>query len=305
MIYSQLLGAREHLRTIIFEVFEINMTMRINQHSDSVADPEIIAPAELGARRFGGIARLYGDSGLAKLQAAHVCVIGVGGVGSWAAEALARSAVGEITLIDLDLVAESNINRQLHALDSTIGRDKTDVLKDRIYEINPACKVHIVDDFLSRDNVAELLHNEFDYVIDCIDDFRIKAALINHCKRQKIALITTGGAGGQVDPTKIRRTDLSRTQHDVLLAKTRKLLRQDYRFPRNPKRSFGISCVYSDEQLIYPDGNGGLTASRPQNAESGSSNALNCAGGLGSITHVTASFGLVAAAHVLNSLVQS
>ena len=239
-----------------------------------------------------------------RLGAAHVCVVGVGGVGSWLVEALARSAVGEITMIDLDLVAPSNVNRQLHALELTFGRDKTDVLRERCEQINPRLKINVVDDFLTRENVASLLKAEHSFVVDCIDDFRTKAALINYCKKQGIRLLTTGGAGGQIDPTKIRQTDLSRTQHDVLLAKTRKLLRQDYGFPRNPKRSFGVPCVYSDEQLRYPDGEGGLSSQRPVNevGDADRSNALNCAGGLGSITHVTASFGFIAAAYVLNSL---
>lgn len=262
---------------------------------------------------------MYGDAGLARLQQAHVCVVGVGGVGSWAVEALARSAVGAITMIDMDVVAVSNVNRQLQALTNTVGRDKTSVLKERILQINPACQVTEVDEFLNHENLSELLNQGFDYVIDCIDDFRTKSALIDHCKRNGIAVLTIGGAGGQTDPGKIRLTDLSRTQHDVLLAKTRKLLRQDYGFARNPKRSFGIPCVYSDEQLVYPDGHGGLSAQRPaanlevrpedtqgsasaQGTLSGLTNALNCAGGLGSITHVTASFGFFAAGHVLNSL---
>lgn len=255
-------------------------------------------------RRFGGIARLYGDQGLARLAAAHVCVIGIGGVGSWVAESLARSAVGEITLIDLDVVSESNINRQLVATSDQIGRDKTLVMQERIAQINPQCKVHIIDEFIDQKNIPELVSNEFDYVVDCIDDFRTKAALIAHCKRQKIKVVATGGAGGQVDPTKIQQTDLSRTQHDVLLAKTRKLLRQDYGFARNVKRTFGIPCVYSDEQLIYPDGRGGLSAQRPPvDSTNTSSNALNCAGGIGSIAHVTGTFAFIASAHVLNSLV--
>lgn len=262
---------------------------------------------------------MYGEAGLARLQQAHVCVVGVGGVGSWAVEALARSAVGAITMIDMDVVAVSNVNRQLQALTNTVGRDKTSVLKERILQINPACQVTEVDEFLNRENLTELLNKGFDYVIDCIDDFRTKSALIHHCKRNGIAVLTMGGAGGQTDPGKIRLTDLSRTQHDVLLAKTRKLLRQDYGFARNPKRSFGIPCVYSDEQLVYPDGHGGLSAQRPaanlearpedtqgsasaQGNLGGLTNALNCAGGLGSITHVTASFGFFAAGHVLNSL---
>jgi len=256
-------------------------------------------------RRFGGIARLYGESGLQRLRGAHVCVIGVGGVGSWAAESLARSAVGSITLIDMDIVSESNINRQLLATTDSIGRDKVLVMNDRIAQINPSCQVHCIDEFITRDNLTALISSEFDFIIDCIDDFRTKAALIHHCRRRKNNLVTIGGAGGQTDPTKIKQSDLSRTQHDVLLAKTRKLLRQEYGFARNIKRSFGVPCVYSDEQLVYPDGRGGLSAQRPSVDPNGgaSSNGLNCAGGIGSITHVTASFAFVAVSYVLNQVV--
>ena len=259
------------------------------------------------SRRFGGIIRIYGDDGFARLQDAHVCVIGLGGVGSWAAEALARSGIGQLTLIDLDVVAESNINRQLVATADQIGRDKTMVMAQRIEQINPTCQAHIVDDFISRDNLEQLILPSFDYVIDCIDDFRTKAALIAFCKRNKIALVTTGGAGGQIDPSKILVADLSNTEHDVLLARTRKLLRQDYGFSKNLKRTFGIKAVYSREQLRYPDGHGGLTAQKPKSdtGEPGAMNGLNCAGGLGSITHVTASFAMLAVAHVTNTLAES
>lgn len=256
------------------------------------------------ARRFGGIARLYGEAGLHKISASHICVIGIGGVGSWVAESLARSGVGEISLIDMDIVTESNINRQLVATTANIGRDKGQVMRERILDINPACRVNVVDEFISSDNLSELITNNFDYVLDCIDNFRTKAALIHYCKTNKIKILTTGGAGGQVDPTKVVQTDLSRTQHDVLLAKTRKLLRQEYRFSRNLKRSFGIPCVYSNEQLVYPDGQGGLSAQRPIVNDSAAelSNALNCAGGIGSITHVTATFAFFATGFVLNQI---
>jgi len=259
-------------------------------------------PQSDSGRRFGGIARLYGDAGLDRLRKAHVCVIGIGGVGSWVAECLARSAVGEITLIDLDVVSESNINRQILATSDSIGRDKVLVMRDRIAQINPACRVHIVDDFISKTNLAELTQPEFGYIIDCIDDFRTKAALIAHCREHKKKLLTIGGAGGQVDPSKIRQSDLSRTEHDVLLARTRKLLRQHYAFPKNLKRSFGVPCIYSDEQLLYPDGAGGVSPQRPSPSDHTQSNALNCAGGMGSITHVTGSFGFFASAHVLNQI---
>ena len=178
-------------------------------------------------RRFGGISRLYGDPGLQRLQRAHVCVLGIGGVGSWAAEALARSAVGTLTLVDLDHVAESNINRQLPALTDTLGMAKVRVMAERIHAINPDCQVHAIEEFLTADNMEILLGGSFDYLIDCVDGFRIKAQLIAYCKRNKLKLITVGGAGGQRDPTRIRVADLSRTEHDALLSKTRKLLRYE------------------------------------------------------------------------------
>lgn len=255
-------------------------------------------------RRFGGIARLYGDAGLANFMRAHICIIGIGGVGSWLAESLARSAIGALTLIDMDVVAVSNINRQIVASESQVGRDKGLVMRDRINDINPSCEVAVVDEFINADNLSELLSTKYTYVVDCIDDFRTKAALINFCRQKKIKLLCIGGAGGQSDPSKIKQTDLSRTQHDVLLAKTRKLLRQDFGFARNPKRSMSVPCVYSDEQLVYPDGRGGLSAQRPApDASAGvASNALNCAGGIGSVTHVTGSFAFFAAAYLLKQL---
>jgi len=255
-------------------------------------------------RRFGGIARLYGDDGLLKLNASHVCVIGLGGVGSWVAESLARSGVGALTLVDMDVVSESNINRQLVAMADEVGRDKGLVMQDRIQQINDQCVVTVVDEFVSKDNLSTIVSENFSYVIDCIDDFRIKAALISYCKKHKIKILTTGGAGGQVDPSKIKQTDLSRTQQDVLLARTRKELRQEYGFARNVKRSFGVPCVYSDEQLVYPDGHGGVSPQRPPVDPSAgvTNNALNCAGGMGSITHVTGAFAFFASGFVLTEL---
>jgi tRNA A37 threonylcarbamoyladenosine dehydratase len=250
-------------------------------------------------RRFGGIARLYGQRALERFQAAHVCVLGIGGVGSWAAEALARSAIGRITLIDLDHVAESNINRQLPALSTTLGMAKVQVMAQRIAQINPACAVTPVEEYLAIDNLDTLLAERYDYLIDCIDGFRNKAALIAHCKRTGQRLVTVGGAGGQSDPTRIRVADLSRTEHDALFSKTRKLLRHDYGFPSNPKRRFGIPCVYSAEQPLFPADNGGISPDKPGSDTVG---GLTCAGGLGSVMTVTASFGLVAVAQVLRKL---
>ena len=245
-------------------------------------------------RRFGGMARLYGQAALERFARAHVCIIGIGGVGSWVVEALARSAVGELTLIDMDHLAESNINRQLPALGSTLGAGKIDVMARRVADINPAARCHLVDDFVTTDNVAGLLVPEFDYVIDCIDSFRVKVAIVRHCKRRRIPLVTVGGAGGQVDPTRVRVSDLSRTEQDPLLAKLRRELRRRHGFSRNPGRGFGVPAVWSDEPLVrHPE--------VPQACEGAAGGALNC-GGFGSCAPVTATFGMAAAAHVLKKL---
>jgi len=250
-------------------------------------------------RRFGGIARLYGQAGLDKFSQSHVCVIGIGGVGSWAAEALARSAIGKITLIDMDHVAESNINRQLQALTDNLGKSKLEVLGQRFDQINPDCDIQLTDDFISQENLSQRIDSSMHYVIDCIDDFRTKAALIAYCRDNKIPLLTTGGAGGKRDPSKIRSGDLSKSEQDPLLAKTRSLLRQRYHFPRNPKKRFGIDCIWSEEQLLYPLDNGELSLCKPAKHTSGT---LSC-GGLGSSMPVTSSFGQFAVARVLEKLV--
>lgn len=254
-------------------------------------------------RRFGGVARTYGTGKLQRFMQAHVCIIGTGGVGSWAVEALARSGIGELTLIDLDNVAESNINRQLPALTSTIGMAKIEVLRQRIVEINPACKVNLVEDFVEVGNIQRLIlstdGHQYDYVIDCIDNFRIKSALIAYCRRNKIPIITVGGAGGQCDPTKIRLTDLARSLHDPLLSRVRKQLRQKYGFSRNPKRRFEVASIWSEEQMVFPNISGGVTREKPESAPA---EGLSCAGGIGSMMTVTASFALFAVSHVLNKL---
>ena len=250
-------------------------------------------------RRFGGIRRLYGAQALENFRRAHVCVLGIGGVGSWAAEALARSAIGELTLIDMDHVAESNINRQLPALTGTLGMAKVRVMAERIGEIDPGCRVHAVEEFLTVENLDSLLAPGFDYIIDCIDGFRTKARLIAHCKRSKWRIITVGGAGGQTDPGRIRVVDLSRTEHDALFSKTRKLLRSDYGFPKNLKRRFDVPCVYSEENPVFPGADGTISGAKPDQQSLG---GLTCAGGLGSAMPVTATFGLIAAAHVLRKL---
>jgi len=249
-------------------------------------------------RRFAGISRLYGENALRRYSEAHICIIGIGGVGSWAVEALARSAIGQLTLIDMDHIAESNINRQLPALSSTLGKNKIEIMSERISQINPDCRVNLVDDFLSQENIELYIKPEMNFVIDCIDDFRLKAALIHYCKSRKIRLITTGGAGGKTDPSRIRQTDLARSEQDPLLAKTRSLLRQRYHFPRNVQRRFRIASVWSDEQQVFQWDDGSLRHQRPQTC---TNQSLNC-GGLGSSMPVTATFGNIAAAYVLDKL---
>lgn len=253
-------------------------------------------------RRFGGIARLYGAAALARFRAARVCVVGVGGVGSWIVEALARSAIGHLTLIDLDNVAESNINRQIQALSATLGQAKVTALAQRLELINPYCRVTEIEDFVTPDNLDTMIgaHN-FDYVIDAIDSVKAKSALIAYCSVHAIPLITIGSAGGQIDPTKIEVRDLARTEQEPLLAKVRKLLRSQHGFPRGAKNKFGIDAVFSTEPLRFPENDEVRALEGGKKDESAGITGLNCAG-FGSAMVVTASFGLVAAAQVLRKL---
>ncbi len=246
-------------------------------------------------QRFGGIGRLYTPEGLAKLRQSHICVIGIGGVGSWVVEALARSGIGKITMIDMDDICVTNINRQIHALTSTVATLKTEAMKTRIAEINPECQVEIIDDFISPDNLADYLNRGYDYVIDAIDSVKTKAALIAYCKRNKIRLITTGGAGGQTDPSQIQIADLSKTIQDPLASKVRSLLRKEYHFSQNPKRKFGVDCVFSTQPLIFPKMGEGCEISA----------TMNCANGFGAVTIVTATFAFFAVGRVIDKLLQA
>ncbi|TFW29174.1 tRNA cyclic N6-threonylcarbamoyladenosine(37) synthase TcdA [Massilia horti] len=267
----------------------------INTHNlVSVLDDEVDF-----ARRFGGLARLYGERALERFRAAHVCVIGVGGVGSWVVEALARSAVGHLTLIDLDNVAESNINRQIQALSATIGMPKIEALSQRIAQINPFCQVTLVEDFIDENNIAQMIGSgRFDYVIDAIDSVKPKAALIAYCRDHAIPLVTIGGAGGQLDPTRVEVRDLARTEQEPLLKKVRKILRARYGFARGEKNKYHIDAVFSMEPLRYPDS--GDACALDANSITG----LNCAG-FGSSMVVTATFGMVAAGHVLRRMAEA
>ncbi len=251
-----------------------------------------------GGRRgevFGSLARVYGQQAFDQLPRLRICVVGIGGVGSWAAEALARTGVGHITMIDHDDVSTSNINRQLHALHTTVDRPKVEIMRERMLLINPDAEIVAEDDFLAEKNLAHYLERDFDVVIDAIDNIRFKVAAIAHCKRNKIRIITTGGAGGRVDPLQVGVADLSRTWNDALAAKVRSRLRSDYGFTVNPKRRFGIECVYSSEQPLYPDSDGEVSHAKP----GAPGVRLDCDQGYGSVAYVTGTFGLVAASRAV------
>jgi tRNA threonylcarbamoyladenosine dehydratase len=283
-------------------------------------------------RRFGGVARLYGAAGSAKLQAAHVVVVGIGGVGSWAAEALARNAVGNITLIDLDNIAESNVNRQIHALEGEFGKAKVTAMAERIRAINPHAQVHEIEDFVTSENVNDALganihaaSGALKIIVDATDDVKAKIALAAFCKSTKMPLIMSGSAGGRLDPTRIQAADLSAVTGDKLLAKVRNQLRRDYQFPKasNTKKSakFGIACVYSDEPTLLPNNaenalcaleksNDIVSDALEANASAAAGDAkssraitgLNCAG-YGSSVCVTAPMGFALAALAINVIV--
>ncbi len=251
--------------------------------------------------RFGGIERLYGQGSLTRLQAAHVAVIGLGGVGSWAAEALARSGVGKITLIDLDDVCVTNVNRQVHALEDTVGQSKGRAMADRLGRINPGLEVHVEEAFFNAANAEAILSRGIDYVIDAIDSIDDKCVLVNECDRRKQPLVVSGGAGGKGDPSKVCRSDLGQTTNDPLLKRLRRKLRQEYGFSRDLKKSFGMTAVYSEENPVFPWSNGTVCA-RP---EPDSSLRLDCATGFGTASFLTGTLGFTAAAVVVEELVRA
>ncbi|CAM2874325.1 ThiF family adenylyltransferase [Acinetobacter celticus] len=238
-------------------------------------------------RRFAGVAKIYSEDTFSHYEKSHVMVIGIGGVGSWAVEALARTGVGELTLIDMDVVAASNINRQLPAMSSTLGMDKIEVMAERCRSINPRIKINLIDDYLTPENVKELLAEAPDLILDCIDDVKAKLALMLHCRFNKIPLIVSGGAGGKLDPLKIRVADLSKTEQDPMLAKLRTQLRSKG-ICKKPKEKFGITCVYSIDNPF-------------SSAEVCASAGLRC-GGYGSAVVVTSSFAMIAVAEGLKKL---
>ncbi|MES1180903.1 MAG: tRNA cyclic N6-threonylcarbamoyladenosine(37) synthase TcdA [Verrucomicrobiota bacterium] len=248
--------------------------------------------------RFGGIARLYGRAGLERLRVAHVCVVGIGGVGAWAAEALARSGVGALTLVDLDEVCVTNINRQLHALTETVGRAKVAVMAERIRAINPDCRISIEQKFFNAQTAEELLAPKFDFVLDAIDSVANKVLLLTKCREKNLPVVSCGGAGGRRDATQIRVADLAKVTHDRLLAEVRKKLRKEFHFPADGS-PMNLDCIFSAEPPVFAQPDGSVCATRTE-AEDGT--RLNCNGGLGSATFVTGTFGFAAAGIVVQKI---
>lgn len=254
--------------------------------------------------RFNGLERLYGKGSLQRLSACHVAVIGIGGVGSWLVEALARSGIGQMTLFDADDICVSNTNRQLHALDGTFGQNKVDVMKARCLAISPEMQVNAMATFVTPSNMAMLMEQGFDLVIDACDSFRVKVELIAWCRRNKQKILVVGAAGGRTDPTLIRIRDLAKTEQDALLALIRRKLRTDFNFPKSKGRYFSVPAVYSLENVQYPQADGSVCGIRPEtNPEAGFK--LDCGDGLGAATHVTGAFAFAAVAKTLEILLQT
>ncbi len=250
------------------------------------------------AERFGGVARLVGGAGLENLHKSHVAIVGLGGVGSWTAECLARSGVGALTMIDLDDVCLTNVNRQLHALDDTIGRPKVKVLAERLQRIAPECSLSPVMAFFSGETAEALLEPRFDFVVDAVDRRSTKCLIIAACRDRGIPVLTCGGAGGRMDPTRIRCADLALSTQDELLRQVRKKLRRDHGFPPGERTCFGVPCVYSEEPPRYAWSNGSVCAE----PEPGTSLRLDCASGFGTASFATGAFGLAAAAEVVRRI---
>lgn len=246
--------------------------------------------------RFGGLARLYGQHALPWLAQAHFAVIGLGGVGSWAAEALARSGIGRLTLIDLDDVCITNTNRQSHTLISTVGQPKLKATAERLSQINPELVVNGIEDFLSVSNLGTYIGRQHDVVIDATDATRTKAALAAYCSAAKIRLIMVGSSGGKQDPGKIQVADLARTENDPLLARIRMQLYRRHNFAKDSQRKFRIDAVYSTERMVYPKPDGSV-CERKQFVQGGT--RLDCTTGYGSSVMVTGSFGFVSASRAI------
>lgn len=247
--------------------------------------------------RFGGIGRVYGINGLEKIKKAKILIIGIGGVGSWVAESLARSGVGHQTLVDLDDVCVTNINRQIHALNGTVGKFKVDVMKERILQINPYSEIDTKQCYFNPKNLESIFDKSYDFVVDACDDFTNKCYLIDHCRKNQLPLVVMGGAGGKTDPSQINITDMSTSSNDRLLARLRKKLRQDFSFPGENDGDFGVWAVWSRERAVYPTSDGCVTYKPPGMAKN-----MDCSEGFGSVSFVTGAFAFAATSLVLREI---
>ncbi len=253
--------------------------------------------------RFAGVERLYGKGSLDRFAACRVAVIGIGGVGSWAVEALARSGIGTLTLIDADDLCVSNTNRQLPALEGQYGRAKVEAMGERCRAINPEIELDLQVRFLIPANLEQTLGDGFDLVLDACDSFRSKVEAIAYCRRRKQPIITVGSAGGRSDVTQIRVRDLSRTEHDAMLSLIRRKLRGEFNFPKNHDRYFGVPAVYSLENVRYPQADGSVCGIRPK-LDKDAALKLDCGAGLGAATHVTGAFAFAAVGKALEILLK-
>lgn len=251
--------------------------------------------------RFGAIGRLFGEDAYNKLRQSHICVVGLGGVGSWAAESLVRSGLGKITLIDLDDICQTNTNRQLHALQNTVGKSKIQVLKERFLLINPDCQVLLQEDFLGESNVAQLITDDMDVIVDAIDGLSAKCHIAIHCREKNFPLVTCGAAAGKDDPTSVQAADLGMAINDMLLKQMRKKLRRVYDWPKD-KGELGIQSVFSAQRAVYPDGKGGFC--HKKDLKDKQQTALDCSNGMGTASFMTGTMGFVAAREAIRLLLK-
>ena len=269
-----------------------------------MTDASVIQDAALDAdylARFGGIGRLFGHAAMERLRAAHVCVVGIGGVGSWVVEALARTGIGALTIVDADDVCVTNVNRQLPALTDTVGRPKVSVMAERVRQISPSCRIKTRAEFYTKANATELLAPPFDFVVDCVDRMSIKAHLIHTSRVLGRRVLTCGSAGGRRDPSAIRASDLGIAGNDELLRQVRRELRREYGWPvgrGGRPLAMDVPCVFTSEKPVYPRPDGTCTTER----EEGESLRMDCASGFGAATFVTGVFGFVAASEVVRLL---
>lgn len=248
--------------------------------------------------RFSALGRLYGNRALELLSKAHIAVVGLGGVGSWTVEALARSGIGQLTLIDLDEVCLSNVNRQIQALNSTVGQFKSTALKERISEIAPECIVVEKTKFFTNETADELLSHDYDCIVDAIDSVSHKALLISEARKRKFPIVTCGGGGGKLDPTKVIVKDLAKTKNDPLLLQVRKRLRRDYGFSKFERQKFHVPCVFSEEEPSFPQADGTISCEKVK----GEDYRLNCDAGFGSSTMLTGTIGFTLASVAIDQL---